>query len=105
MKRSKPNLQTCLTILLLWALITSCSSKQDETNFRNYLNQDTGIQGKAGVLLTALGQPEDYEYGFYDKYLNLIFNSAFPPILKFIILRDSGTVLRDPENLMAAVEY
>ena len=105
MKRSKPNLQTCLTILLLWALITSCSSKQDETNFRNYLNQDTGIQGKAGVLLTALGQPEDYEYGFYDRYLNLIFNSAFPPILKFIILRDSGTVLRDPDNLMAAEEY
>jgi protoheme ferro-lyase len=97
--------KSLLVILLAAFFCGACSTGQDNTNFNKYLNQDTQIKGKAGVLVTALGQPEDYDYMFFDRYLNQIFNAAFPWYLKFIIMRDSGTVLRDPENLFAQEEF
>ncbi len=92
-------------ICLCGLLLSACSVKQDNKNFEKYLNQDTAVKGKAGVLITALGQPEQYDFPFFDRYLNQIFNAAFPPLLKFIILRDGGTVLRDPKNLFASEEF
>jgi len=97
--------QIVLFSLLLTFIYSACSVRQDNTNFEKYLKQDTTIKGKAGVLITGLGQPEDYDFTFFNNYLNLIFNSSFPPILKFIVLRDKGTVLRDPENLFAENEF
>ncbi len=94
-----------LVIFLFVLCCQSCTPGQDATNFNKFLNQDTRVKGKAGILITALGQPENYDYTFFDNYLNLIFNAAFPWYLKFIIMRDGGTVLRDPENLFAQEEF
>ena len=102
------SLKTMLTLLFVLLMVISfngCTAKQDETNFKKYLSQDTEIKGKAGVLMSALGQPEEYEFEFFNNYLQLIFNNSFPPFLKFIIMRDSGTVLRDPDNLWAEEEF
>jgi len=99
------SVKTFPVILAALFFLGACAAKQDETNFRKYLNQDTAITGKAGVLMAALGQPETYDFEFYNNYLQLIFKSSFPPILKFIVLRDRGTVLRDPDNLWAEQEF
>ena len=96
---------TLLFVLLMVISFNGCTAKQDETNFKKYMSQDTEVKGKVGVLMSALGQPEEYDFEFFNNYLQLIFNNAFPPILKFIIMRDSGTVLRDPDNLWAEEEF
>jgi hypothetical protein len=57
------------------------------------------------VLLTALGQPEDYDFEFFNRYISLIFKTAFPPALKLLIMQDNGTVLMDPEHLKDTEEY
>ena len=96
----------CFIVVALFGLgLQSCSPKQDNTNFKKFLNQDVQVKGKAGVLITSLGQPEEYDYTFFDNYLNQIFNAAFPWYLKFIIMGDRGTVLRDPDNLFAQEEF
>jgi len=84
------------------------STKQDDTNYRRYLLQmldKKGVEGKPGILLTALGQPESYDFAFFDRYLQQIFNAAFPPALKAIILGDKGVVLMDPGNMTAEEEF
>jgi protoheme ferro-lyase len=86
-------------------LLCGCSSQQDDTNFRAYLSQDLSVKGKAGVLITALGQPEDYDFTFFNNYLQQIFNAAFPWYIKPILLRDRGTVLLDPDNPVAEAEF
>ena len=96
----------CFIAIVLFVFVCqSCSPRQDNTNFNKFLNQDVQVKGKAGVLITTLGQPEDYDYVFFDNYLNQIFNAAFPWYLKFIIMGDRGTVLRDPDNLFAQEEF
>ncbi len=101
----KKDVKTGLTILIMLIFLGACSAKQDEANFKKYMSQDKEVKGKVGVLMSALGQPDEYDFEFYNNYLQLIFNSSFPPILKFIIMRDSGTVLRDPDNLWAEEEF
>ncbi|MCX8043632.1 MAG: ferrochelatase [Desulfobacterota bacterium] len=92
-------------LVVLLSISTALSTKQDDTNYRKYLHQDRKIEGKAGVLLTALGQPEHYEFDFFNRYLTQIFNAAFPPALKPIILADRGVVLLDPDNATATVRF
>ncbi len=93
-------------ILSLLSLLTSCSSpKQDDMNYRRYLLQDKKIEGKAGVLLTAIGQPEEYDFSFFNRYMNQIFKAAFPKALQPIILADRGIVLLDPDNLTAEGQH
>lgn len=93
-------------ILLISLAISGCSSDNtDSENLRAYLNQDTAVEGKAGVLLTSMGLPETYEFGFFDRYLHHIFDSAFPWFARWIIMRDGGTVLRDPDNLFASEAF
>jgi len=91
-----------LIVSLQVCLLVSCSNKQDDQRYRRYLQQDSTIEGKAGVLLTALGQPEEYDFAFFDRYLQQIFDVAFPPLLKPIILADNGTVFMDPARLDAS---
>jgi len=99
------NIWISVLVALSLCLLCSCSPKQDDTNFRAYLSQDLSVKGKAGVLITALGQPEDYEFTFFNNYMKQIFNAAFPWFLKPIILRDKGTVLLDPANPVAQEEF
>ena len=94
-----------LIVPIFASTLVSCSNRQDDQNYRRYLHQDRKIEGKAGVLLTALGQPENYDFAFFDRYLNQIFNAAFPPILKPIIMKDKGTVLMDPDHLEASEKF
>ena len=105
MENVKRMIGSFMIIVLLVLGMQSCSPRQDNTNFNKFLNQDVKIKGKAGVLITTLGQPEEYDYTFFDNYLNQIFNAAFPWYLKFIIMGDRGTVLRDPDNLFAQEEF
>ena len=85
--------------------LTACSQSQDTANYKKYLAQDTAVKGKAGVLITALGQPEQYDFTFFNNYMLQIFNAVFPWYLKPIIMRDSGTVLLDPANPVAEAEF
>ena len=50
-------------------LFAACSKSQDTANYQKYLSQDTAVKGKAGVLITALGQPEQYNFTFFDNYM------------------------------------
>lgn len=92
-------------IILLIVISSSLSTKQDDMNYRKYLHHDKTVSGKAGVLLTAIGQPEYYDFDFFDRYMTQIFNAAFPLALKPIIMADKGTVLLDPDNLKASEEF
>jgi len=90
----------------LAALLAACGSDPDESeNYRKYIGQDTSVEGKAGVLLTSMGLPETYEFVFFDRYLHHIFDVAFPWYAKWLIMRDSGIVLRDPQALFASEEF
>jgi protoheme ferro-lyase len=95
---------TCFLVVSL--VLSACGIDANESeSFQAYIHQDAAIEGKSGVLLTSMGVPETYEFGFFDRYLHHIFDSAFPWYAKWIIMRDAGTVLRDPDNLFASEEF
>ena len=68
MENVKRMIGSFMIIVLMVLGIQSCSPRQDNSNFNKFLNQDVKIKGKAGVLITSLGQPEDYDYVFFDNY-------------------------------------
>ena len=106
MSRAKFWILISTAVVLAISISAAFSNKQDDQNYRHdYVYQDTKIVGKPGVLLTALGQPEDYDFEFFNRYITLIFKTAFPPALKLIIMQDNGTVLMDPEHLADTEEY
>jgi hypothetical protein len=87
-------------VVISISVSAALSNKQDDQNYRHdYVYQDTSLAGKPGVLITALGQPEEYDFSFFNRYISMIFRTAFPPALKLLIMRDQGTVLMDPEHL------
>ena len=92
-------------LILLMVIGVAFSTKQDDMQYRRFLMQDTTVEGKPGVLLVALGQPEHYDFEFFDRYMTQIFNAAFPPALKPVIMADKGTVLLDPDNPLATEEF
>lgn len=94
-----------VSAVIVGMCMTACSKSQDRTNFEKYLSQDTAVKGRAGVLITALGQPEQYDFTFFNNYLQQIFNAAFPWYAKLLLMRDRGTVLLDPENPVAQSEF
>ena len=69
-----------------------------ETLFKN---QDTRPVGKTGVLMVEMGQPEEYEFEFYDNYMHHVFRYMLPSFIRGIVLADKGIVLVDPENPIA----
>lgn len=104
----KTRYKIVIAVVLFIAISAAFSNKQDDTGYRRYLLQmldKKGVEGRPGVLLTALGQPEEYDFKFFDRYLQQIFNAAFPPALKLIILGDAGVVLMDPDNMNASDEF
>ena len=92
-------------LILLIGIAAAFSTKQDDMQYRRFLLQDRAVEGKPGVLLVALGQPEEYDFEFFDRYMTQIFNAAFPPALKAVIMGDGGTVLLDPEDVTATEEF
>jgi len=92
-------------LILLIVISAALSTKQDDMQYRRFLLQDRTVEGKPGVLLVAIGQPEDYDFKFFDNYMTQIFNAAFPPALKPVIMGDSGTVLLDPADVIASEEF
>ena len=64
MHTTKEMIKTFIVLLLVVFACKSCTPGQDTTNFNKFLNQDTQVKGKAGILITTLGQPEDYDYTF-----------------------------------------
>ncbi len=56
--------------LIIGLILAACS--QDTANYKKYLAQDTTIRDRAGVLITALGQPEKHEFTFFNSYLQQI---------------------------------
>ena len=106
MRRAKFWILISTAVVLVISISAAFSNKQDDQNYRHdSVYQDTKIVGKPGVLLTALGQPEDYDFEFFNRYLTQIFKTAFPPALKLLIMQDNGTVLMDPEHLADTEEY
>lgn len=91
--------------VLLTSAGAAFSRKQDDMNYRKYLHQNRSIQGRPGVLITALGQPEHYDFEFFNRYLTQIFNAAFPPALRWVIMADKGVVLLDPDNATATARF
>lgn len=95
-----------ITIISVLVIISSFSTpKQDDMNYRKYMLQDKEVVGKAGVLLTAIGQPEEYDFDFFNGYMNQIFKAAFPKALQPLILADNGIVLMNPDNMTAEGEH
>lgn len=105
MKTRYKIINSILGFLLLFILIGAFTTKQDDMNYRKFLHQDNTVKGKPGVLYVALGQPEDYDFDFFDRYLIQIFNNAFPAALKPLLLGDKGVVLMDPGNMTASEEF
>jgi hypothetical protein len=106
MSRAKFWILISTAVVLAISVSAAFSNKQDDQNYRHdYVYQDTKIVGRPGVLITALGQPEDYDFDFFNRYISLIFKTAFPPALKLLIIQDNGTVLMDPEHLSDTEEY
>jgi hypothetical protein len=106
MNRTKFWVLLSVIVILAISISAALSNKQDDQNYRHdYTYQHTEIAGKPGVLVTALGQPEEYDFAFFNRYLSLIFRTAFPPALKLLIMQDKGTVLMDPEHLKDTEEY
>ncbi len=93
------------SLILLMIIGAAFSTKQDDMQYRRFLMQDTTVKGKPGVLVIALGQPEHYDFEFFNRYMTQIFNAAFPPALKPVIMADKGTVLLDPDNPLATEEF
>lgn len=106
MSRAKFWTLISVAVVLSISVSAALSNKQDDQNYRHdYVYQDTSLAGKPGILITALGQPEEYDFNFFNRYISMIFRTAFPPALKLIIMQDKGTVFMDPEHLAAAEEY
>ena len=79
MSRAKFWILISTAVVLAISISAAFSNKRDDQNYRHdYVYQDTKIVGKPGVLLTALGQPEDYDFEFFNRYITLIFKTAFP---------------------------
>ena len=100
MGRARTWIIIIVVLVLIITISRAFSNKQDDQNYRyDYLYQDTRIVGKPGVLLTALGQPEEYDFEFFNRYIYQIFITAFPPFLQLLVMQNNGTVLMDPEHL------
>ena len=59
---------------------------------------DTRIEGKAGVVVIALMQPEHFEPQFYMNFVDKIFTQVIPWPINVLAGTDNGVVLVDPDN-------
>jgi hypothetical protein len=59
---------------------------------------DTRIEGKAGVVVVALMQPERFDQRFYSNFVDKIFTQVIPWPINVLAGADSGIVLVDPDK-------
>jgi hypothetical protein len=57
---------------------------------------DTAIEGKAGLIVVALMQPERYEPKFFENFLDKLFSQVIPWPINVLAGADTGVVLVDP---------
>ncbi|MBE0678861.1 MAG: hypothetical protein IH592_08855, partial [Bacteroidales bacterium] len=70
-----------------------------------FRQQDKKPVGKPGIILADLGMPEDFDPGFYTKFMDHVFVYSLPALLQPLILADRGIALIDPANPMAKEEF
>jgi len=73
-----------------------------EKYFRHH---DRKPAGRPGIILADLGMPEDFDAGFYTKFMDHVFAYSLPAFLQPVILADRGVALLDPENPLAREEF
>lgn len=57
--------------------------------------------GKIGVIIGEMGLPEEYEFKFFNHFMQHVFNYSLPAFIKPMVLADRGIGLIDPENPLA----
>lgn len=72
-----------------------------QAGFEAFRRQNCHVEGKTGIILAEVGMPEDYDFGFYDRYMQHVFHYALPFFIRPIVLADRGIALIDPENPLA----
>jgi hypothetical protein len=70
-----------------------------------FRQQDKKPVGKPGIILADLGMPEDFDPGFYTKFMDHVFVYSLPGFLQPIILADRGIALIDPANPLAKEKF
>lgn len=70
-----------------------------------FRQQDKKPVGKPGIILAELGMPEDFDPGFYTKFMDHVFVYSLPGLLQPLILADRGIALIDPSNPLAKEEF
>ena len=70
-----------------------------------FRQQDRKPVGKPGIILAELGMPEDFDPGFYTKFMDHVFVYSLPGFLQPIILADRGIALIDPANPLAREKF
>jgi len=68
---------------------------------RLFASQDFSISGQPGVVLAEMGVPEAYEFDFYRRFTEHVFEHTMPPMVRRLVLRDRGTALIDPDRPLA----
>jgi protoheme ferro-lyase len=66
---------------------------------------DTKIVGKAGVIVVALMQPEQFDQKFYSNFVDKIFTQVIPWPINVLAGADSGIVLVDPGKPFQQTRY
>ena len=61
-------------------------------------SSDNLVEGKAGLLVVGLAQPETYDPKFFDNFLEKLFNQVIPWPINVLAGADTGIVLMDPER-------
>lgn len=78
----------------------------DQYGFEKYFrSQDRRPAGKPGIILADLGMPEDFDPGFYARFMDHVFAYSLPRFLQPVILADRGIALIDPANPLAKEEF
>ncbi|MCX6053650.1 MAG: hypothetical protein NTZ74_01810 [Chloroflexi bacterium] len=70
-----------------------------------FKGQDKNPTGKTGVILAESGLPENYEFAFYNHFMEHVFEYTLPSFLVKMILADRGTGLLDPDHPLAREEF
>lgn len=70
-----------------------------------FRQQDKKPVGKPGIILAELGMPEDFDPGFYTRFMDHVFVYSLPGLLQPLILADRGIALIDPSNPLAKKEF
>jgi hypothetical protein len=66
---------------------------------------DTKIEGKAGLVIVALAQPERYDPKFFDNFLDKLFTQVIPWPINVLAGGDNGIALADPDHAYAPEKF